>query len=380
MELIRRPLNILRFVKTNLPRYPPLAGICFRSLTSFRTVPCSTSFMPTAIQRRPYSDTMSSYYSSLDAPMKSVSPMLTFEDNNILASPESDQMLFGPLDFEDFALPSSPPAPAHWDIMHDLDNDVKPMYDFSSSPLSPNYGIDVSQSSPTDSGYYDSAESYGMRIMKNSPPPDSHLFLSNWINDPELSMSSPSSPIPIPTSSSIPQSSSFIAFAEPIPFPRMGVFSPTEYAALHPLPRSMSPPSSFEDHYSPIRQRMDSISPQDTSLHTPSWASQLWDTPSAIRSPSFSRPSVRHSPLSDTTVRQRVPSYRGSISSGQLFQSSSAPTEPRVPNMTRSYSRRAESVSVNDDHDATVRRKKRSPPVEDPTTTAKVNDNRQYHT
>jgi hypothetical protein len=46
---------------------------------------------------------------------------------------------------------------------------------------------------------------------------------------------------------------------------------------------------------------------------------------------------------------------------GQVFQSSSAPlpVHSRAPNSTRPYSRRAESVSVSDDRDATVRRKKR---------------------
>jgi hypothetical protein len=46
---------------------------------------------------------------------------------------------------------------------------------------------------------------------------------------------------------------------------------------------------------------------------------------------------------------------------GQVFQSSSAPSpvQSRAPNLARPYSRRAESVSVSDDHDATVRRKKR---------------------
>jgi hypothetical protein len=78
-------------------------------------------------------------------------------------------------------------------------------------------------------------------------------------------------------------------------------------------------------------------------------------------------------------MRQRVPLRTGSVSSGQIFQSSSAPSvfEPRAPPMTRSYSRRAESESVNDDQDATVRRKKRSPPVEDPSSPIKTNDSRQ---
>ena len=33
--------------------------------------------------------------------------------------------------------------------------------------------------------------------------------------------------------------------------------------------------------------------------------------------------------------------------------------------MTRSYSRRSESVSISDDRDATIRRKKKSPPLQE---------------
>jgi hypothetical protein len=46
---------------------------------------------------------------------------------------------------------------------------------------------------------------------------------------------------------------------------------------------------------------------------------------------------------------------------GQVFQSSSAPSpvQTRTPNLARTYSPRAESASVSDDRDATVRRKKR---------------------
>lgn len=42
--------------------------------------------------------------------------------------------------------------------------------------------------------------------------------------------------------------------------------------------------------------------------------------------------------------------------------------------MTRSYSRKAESEIMADDLDGTVRRKKRSPPVEDPSATVRAND------
>ncbi|KAF8076660.1 hypothetical protein FPV67DRAFT_1407620 [Lyophyllum atratum] len=293
--------------------------------------------------------------------------MLTFDDAGAFSPTDADQMLFGPFDFEEFVTPTSP-GPS-WNPFNDMDDDVKLNYDYLGSPPHPSFGLNPSQASPADSGYFDSTGSYGIRVQKSSPPPDTQLILSNWINDPDLSLASSSSPIPIP-SSSIPQaSSSFVAFPERLHFPQDAAFSPTEFAALHPLPRSMSPSSSFEDHYSP-RQRVNSISPQDTSLHTPSWASQLY-VPRALRSSSSSRPSVRHSPL-EGTVRQRVSSLRGSVTSGQFFQSSSAPTFIE-PSASRAYSRRAESVSIGDDPDATVRRKKRSPPLEDPVNQGKAN-------
>ncbi|KIM46420.1 hypothetical protein M413DRAFT_65005 [Hebeloma cylindrosporum] len=181
--------------------------------------------------------------------------------------------------------------------------------------------------------------------------------LATWINDPDLSPSSPI-PIPSPTDTNFSVSpSSYVAYTDPN-------FSPSSFAALHPLPRSISPPSSFEDN--PMaRPRVHSfVSPRDmSSLQTPSWATQLWDAPSAQRT--ISRPSVRHSPLTTTSDLATIRMRRSSASS-PVFQSSSAPalTETLVPAMTRGYSRRADSVT--DDRDATVRRKKRSPEGDTP--------------
>ncbi|KAG6817875.1 hypothetical protein H0H87_001707 [Tephrocybe sp. NHM501043] len=269
--------------------------------------------MPAATSRRPFSS-MAAFYSS---------PILNFDDSPVA---DADQLLF---DFEDFS-PTSP----QWRPYLDFDDDVKP------APL-PAFPL----ASPADSGYFDTT-GYPIGLHKSSPPPDHQLNLSNWINDTDLALPSPSSPIPIPAS-----------YQDHLHFPS---FSPAEFAA----PRSISP-SSFDDHFSPHRTRLDSISPQDTSFQAPAWY------PSRnLRS--SSRPSVRHSPMVDsTTVRQRVPSLRGSVASGLLFTSMSAPAsaEPRSP---RAYSRRAESVSANDDPDTTVRRKKRSPPIEDPALPGKL--------
>jgi hypothetical protein len=288
--------------------------------------------------------------------------MLTFDDSNTFAQSDSDQMLFGPVDFDDYIV-SSPTQPSHngWNPFSDMDTDNKLNYDYTAtSPLTDNFPCDISQSSPSNSSYYESVGSFGMSsMMRPSSPPDNTQFLSNWINDTEIPVGSPSSPIPIP--SSIPQSSGFSAFGEQqqVAFPSQGMLSPTSYAALHPLPRSMSPTSPLSaGAYSPERPRVDSISPQDTSLSPPSWASNLWEPSGTIRP----RPTGR---MSENTVRPRAISYRGSVSTGHIFTSSSAPSHSAMPGMARSYSRRSESVSIAEDNDATIRRKKRSPPLED---------------
>lgn len=366
MQVFRRPLIFSQTpYKLNLVRFSIFPGrhpFSFKPRdVSFFSFTSSAYLMSSA--RRP--GAVSPTYSS-DSPLKPSTPSFT-----AFSSPDTDHMLFGPLEFDDYV----PPPHVSWDTFHDMDPDVKPRFDFA--PSLSTYDYDMPQMSPTDSGFFDAAP-VDINLVKSSPPID-NFFLANWINDPELSLSSsPSSPIPIP-SPVPPLSPSFVAYTDQAHFPRSATFSPTEFAALHSLARSISPPSSFEER-SPIpRQRVHSISPLDTRLHAPSWASQLFDTSNSLHTPSSSRSAVRHSPFSDTTMRQRIPVRRGSIPSSHLFQSSSAPSvyEPRTPLMTRSYARRAESESVNDDQDPTARRKKRSPPVEDPSSAPRPNDSRQ---
>ena len=278
---------------------------------------------------------------------------ITFDD---YAPQDSDQLIFGPLDLE-------------WDPFSEIDADVKPPYNYSSFSTMSHYEFGPS---PPNS-YYDSGTLYSP-VEEHNPS----LDLAVWINDPDLGPHSPSSPIPIPSPTDT--TSSFIGYQGDTHFsPDQAAFSPTSYAALHPLPRSISPPS-LDETYS-VRPRVQSVmSPRDMSLHTPTWASQLWDAPSAHRTQtSLARPSVRHSPLTDTTLRQRIPVRRPSLSSGQLFQSSSAPsfTESQAPASSRTYSSRADSVTVTDDRDATVKRKKRTPEVETSTTATKANDSRK---
>ncbi|KAF8897809.1 hypothetical protein BD779DRAFT_1432085 [Infundibulicybe gibba] len=287
-----------------------------------------------------------------------------YDENTYL--PSDPELIFGPLDLEEAFTtePSSAPVSFSWgDPYNDTETDVKPMFGLSPvSPMSPQYDYHIQQPSPTDScfdhdGFYENN-------IHDSPAFDNNAYLSNWVNDVDFSLApSPTSPIPIPSTPSSSQSNSFVAFNEHVHFPQGVTMSPTDFAALHPLPKSSSP--GFDQPLQ--RLRINSISPRDTSLHTPAWASQLWDGPSSLRTPSTVRPSVRHSPLTETTIRQRLPIRRGSLSSGQIFQSSSAPSpsEPSAPSLARSYSRRAESVSVSDDRDATIRRRKRISPTQD---------------
>lgn len=309
--------------------------------------------MPCPLSRRPFSP---------DA-MKLSSPFLNFDDSRTFS--ESDQMIFGPLDLEDVNGLHPSPIPYQWDSFDVEPSDVKPPLSFSalSALHTPDYAH--AQLSPTGS-YYDSVGlPYTSEDFASSPSADTTSYLATWLNDPEIAASSP---INIPSSLESHQQTSFIPFADHSHFPSDGPFSPMSPSnmSLDSHARSISPSPPFEDAH-PARHRVLSINPTATSVHTPAWATQLWDSPSTLRSPTSTRPSVRHSPFPETTLRTRIPMRRGSISSGQMFQSSSAPTvsEPRAPSMARSYSRRAESISTNDDRDATLRRRRK--PEESPT-------------
>jgi hypothetical protein len=194
--------------------------------------------------------------------------------------------------------------------------------------------------------------------------------INNWFaRETDTSpLSSPSSPIPIPSG---PQSPSFFSFGEHSALtqdPPPSSFSPSALAAALPLPHS--PPSSFEDQHqhqygSALSRQLDapslSVSPHETQ--TPAWASQLWDSPPPsaprhLRTPSSPRSAaaLRHSPLG----RER----RNSLTAaGYLFPSSSAPGASHAggsgANTIRAYNQRAESFSTPDDRDATVRRANR---------------------
>ncbi|KAE9409933.1 putative HMG1 protein [Gymnopus androsaceus JB14] len=315
--------------------------------------------MPSLISRRQMSPDFKSSY------LPESSSSLLFDDPHRLMSPD-DQMLFGPLDMDDVSFTHEAVSAFPWETTNnETDSDIKPAYYTAGpSPLSTSYDY-ISQASPTDS-FYDPS---GYLTHEDSASLDNSLF-AGWINEPEL-IPIPSPVAPIPISPNASHSQPFFTFGERSHFPQDHGLSPSEFAALHPLP--VSPSSSYEDSYVFPRQRVDSmtsISPSDiSSVHTPEWVSGLFDntgTPSSasIRTPASSRASVRHSPLSsDSTQRIRVPARRGSITSSHLFQSASAPSHGHIQ-QTRSASsmasRRAESVSLSDDRDATVRRRRKA--------------------
>lgn len=340
-------LTLLSFRSISPPLYKAPIGRHF----SF-----NHSLMPSAISRRQMSPEFKIGY------MPDLSPSLLNFDDPHRFMPSDDQLLF---DMEDVSFThDASSGPFSWDLKNDTDSDIKPAYYTAGpSPLSSNYDY-LSQASPTDSFYDPSA----YLTHEDSTSFDNNLF-GSWIHEPEL-IPIPSPVAPIPISPNDPQNlEPFFTFGERSHFPQDHGLSPSEFAALQPLP--MSPSSSYEESHAFPRQRVDSmtsISPADISaVQTPEWVS-LFDntaTPSSIsiRTPASSRPSVRHSPISsDGVQRIRMP-RRASITSSQLFQSASAPSHSHLQSQSRSASsmasRRAESVSLSDDRDATVRRRRK---------------------
>ncbi|KAG1815659.1 GRIM-19 protein-domain-containing protein [Suillus subaureus] len=214
-----------------------------------------------------------------------------------MLSPDADQLIFGPLEFDEGPLLSPSMAPS-WD-------------------------------SPNDFGYHHPL----------SPPTSDHTPSPHHASDFDVTDASPNNSFYDST------------------FGRAS-FSPSEFAAPHQLPRSLSPADGSDGYLSSPGLRVESISPAETSLRPPPWATQLWDSSHYETSTSSARV---HQPLSEHPYgvkRQRFQPRRDLSTLG--FQSSSAPMQTSMPSMMRNYSsRRGESVSVSDDRDATVRRKKR---------------------
>ncbi|KAI0268130.1 hypothetical protein BC834DRAFT_923240 [Gloeopeniophorella convolvens] len=268
---------------------------------------------------------------------------------------DSEHLIFGPLDTDDSrrhdnafsfpwdaagALPPSSPAPAH---------------SATASPASSASLLDFGTSPPSSDFSFTPGSFPGFSEMNPAflDFDDRNLY-SNWLVD-DLSVPPPSASAPI-SISSVPDPQSLPAFAasygdSSLAFPKMGAFSPSlEYAALHPLPRSVDE--------TPIA----SVSPPQISQ--PSWAAQLWSqTDATSPNPTASPlPQLLHPPEeTDNFATQRPRARNNSLPAHAIFQSASAPSgfQVRAPSLARPYSRRAESVSMDEDHDATVRRKRK---------------------
>jgi hypothetical protein len=290
---------------------------------------------------------------SSDTGMKDSMNFLDSSSYDML-SPDGDQLIFGPLEFDEGPL-LSPSMPPSWDSPNDFTYH-HPLSPPASSDHTPSphrlSDFDIPDTSPNNS-FYDSA--FGRFDDMHSMLDLDGAHFSHWLNEPVLD--SPTSPIPIRGAGPDPQSPSLFSYPNHT-FTPSASFSPSEFAAPHQLPRSLSPADGSDGYLSSPGLRVASISPADTSLRPPPWATQLWD--SSHYEPSSSTARV-HQPLSEHPYgvkRQRFQPRRDMSTLG--FQSSSAPIQTGMPSMMRNYSsRRGESVSVSDDRDATVRRKKR---------------------
>lgn len=273
---------------------------------------------------------------------------------------DNDQMLFGDMDDVSYTHEQSV-IPFPWEP-ETAELDIKPAPFTFGSP----YMYDV-QPSPTESSFFDSPGFYtpegsnyspffnsDVALANESPYYNNELNLSNWVHDSE-----PASPIPIPSPTA--DNTQFVPYRGSMHFPDESAFSPVSFAALHPLPASVSPSSSFDDRFA-VPAQIESISPMDVTP-VPEWASQLFEQQQPPVQPQTLSPTSKPIPLSEATQRPpRMTTRRGSV--GQIFTSASAPSlSPLSGHGTiRSYSRRADSNASNtsDDRDATVRRKRKT--------------------
>ena len=225
-------------VISQVTRFRFLQIVHRRRLQSFAAVP-STMPSPVVARRRIQSPAMHD---------KDASHFINFDT---YTAQDSDQLIFGPLDIEDV-------HSIQWDPFSEIDTDVKPHYNYSSFSTMSHYEFGPSPAN----GYYDSGTLYSP-VEEHNP---TSLDLTGWINDPDLNVHSASLPINIPSPT---DTTSFIGYQGHTQFsPDPAAFSPTSFAALHPLPRSISPPS-VDESYS-IRPRVQSVmSPKDISLQSP---------------------------------------------------------------------------------------------------------------
>jgi hypothetical protein len=273
---------------------------------------------------------------------------------------DSEHLLFGPLDMDD-GRRHDPTLAFPWDATGALPTSPIPAHSASASPASSASLLDFGTSPPSSDLSFTSSSFPGLAEVNHAfVDLDDRNLYSNWLVDDLSAPPSASVPIIVSSAPSGTQPSQatltqYVGDGSSLAFPKMNTFSPSlEYATLRPLPRSV------ED------TPMASISPPQISQ--PSWVAQLWShggTSSANASP---LPQLLHPPdESDNFATQRPQRGRNdSLPAHTIFQSSSAPPGLRVhtPPLARAYSRRAESVGTDDDHDGTVRRKRKGSDAE----------------
>ena len=267
---------------------------------------------------------------------------------------ESEQLLFGPLDMDD-SRRHDPSLSFPWDATGLLPTSPVPTHSDTASPASSASLLDFATSPPSSDLSFTPGSFPGLAGVNHAYADleDRNLY-SNWLVDdlsaptsgsvPIIVSSAPSDPQP-PLQTNLPYGGD-----NTLAFPKMGSFSPShEYPTIRPLPRSVDDIP------------MTSISPPQISQ--PSWAAQFWSHASATGANASPLPQLLHPPdESDNFATQRPQRVRNnSLPAHAIFQSSSAPTgfQVRTPPQARGYSRRAESVSTDDDFDATIRRKRK---------------------
>ncbi|KAI9513269.1 hypothetical protein F5148DRAFT_1157379 [Russula earlei] len=274
---------------------------------------------------------------------------------------DSEQLIFGPLDVDD-GRRHDPSLSFPWDATGALPTSPVPTHSVTASPASSASLLDFATSPPSSDFSFTPSSFPGLADLNPALVDlDDRNLYSNWLVDDLSAASSTSVPIIVSSTPSDAQPSTqavltqYIGDNGSLAFPKMGSFSPPlEYIAPRPLPRSVE------------ETPMASISPPQ--ITQPSWAAQLWSHPDLAGASASPVPHLLHPPdESDNFATQRPQRGRNnSLHAHTIFQSSSAPPGLQIhtPPLTRAYSRRAESVSMDGDHDATVRRKRKSSDVE----------------
>jgi len=266
---------------------------------------------------------------------------------------ESEQLLFGPLDMDD-SRRHDPSLSFPWDGTGLLPTSPVPPHSNTASPASSASLLEFGTSPPSSDLSFTPGSFPGLAEVNHTfADLDDRNLYSHWLVDDISAPASASVPIIASSAPSDPQPplqtnlSPYGGNNSSLVFPKMGAFSPSlGYTTIRPLPQETP---------------MTSISPPQISQ--PSWAAQFWSHADATGANASPLPQLLHPPdESDNFATQRP--HRGrnnSLPAHAIFQSSSAPPgfQVRTPPLARGYSRRAESVSTDDDYDATIRRKRK---------------------